>query len=43
MVEGPEKRRDDRPPEEIPFDEEGDDIVYSPVPAELEGKAAGDP
>jgi len=36
MADDPKKRRDDRPPEEIPFEEKGDDIVYSPVPPDID-------
>ena len=36
MAEDPKKRKEDRPPEEIPLDEKGDDIVYSPVPSEID-------
>lgn len=36
MTEERKRRRDDRPVEEIPFEEKGDDIVYSPVPPELD-------
>ena len=39
MADDPKKRRDDRPPEEIPFDEKGDGIVYSPVPPALGNEA----
>ncbi|MDK2989607.1 MAG: hypothetical protein PWR16_1136 [Methanoculleus sp.] len=39
MAENPKRRRDDRPPEEIPFEEKGDDIVYSPVPPALGNEA----
>ena len=39
MADDPKKRRDNRPDEEIPFDEKGDDIVYSPVPPALGDEA----
>ncbi|HOI57794.1 MAG: hypothetical protein PHT97_08270 [Methanoculleus sp.] len=29
------RKREDRPDEEIPFEDKGTDIVYSPVPSEL--------
>jgi len=35
MADDPKKRRDNRPDEEIPFEEKGTDIVYSPVPPTL--------
>lgn len=39
------RKREDRPDEEIPFEDKGTEIVYSPVPAELgdEGQRPGQP
>ncbi|MDV2481449.1 hypothetical protein F8E02_05410 [Methanoculleus sp. Wushi-C6] len=35
MAQEQRRKREDRPDEEIPFEDKGTDIVYSPVPAEL--------
>jgi len=42
MAEERRRRRDEQPDEEIPFEDKGTDIVYSPVPAEL-GNEGRDP
>lgn len=45
MEEQRRRKREEGPAEEVPFEDRGTDIVYSPVPAELgdEGRAPSRP
>ena len=42
MEQDQERKQDEQPDEEVPFEDKGTDIVYSPVPAEL-GNEGRDP